>query len=160
MAHWVDQIAEKQIHGKSVAEARLQANAASSLRVQARILEYWHQLVLELKEAERKLQENAGLHIAASVSVHVDPEFENKLRINITQMGFRPEITYTDVFHLIGQQFIRCHTLHGDTFRLPFGERGDGAIGLYSEDGRGVMMTPERAAHYIVEPMIKRVRGE
>lgn len=160
MAHWVDQIAEKQIHDNSVSEARLHANAASSLRVHARIPEYWHQLVLELREAERKLRENGDLHIAASVSEHSEPDFENRLRINISLMGFRPEITYTDVFHLIGQQFIRCHTLHGHTFRLHFGERGDGALGLYSEDGRGVMMTPEGAAHHIVEPMVKRVRGQ
>ena len=158
MAHWVDELADAEELTEAKANARAAEALAAGIRIQAEAPDYLRLLGMELREIGRKLSEKPNLHLSASVTDNSEPEVESRLHVQVSSNAGWPEVTYTDIFHGIGQSVIRCHTAEGTAFRLHFAARSGGcAVGVYAEDGNGRVMTPAQAARYIVEPMVKRV---
>ena len=161
MAKWVDDFAKAEQLKQATTDALEQKERAASLTIRAEAPEYWRQLVMELKHAASELSQKANLRIRAEASEHSEPhEYRARVRVTLIGTGTAPKVTYTDVFHRVGQSFIQCHTSEATAFKLHFAVRGDGSgIGVYAEDGNGVILGPEQAAQHIVEPMAKQVCG-
>jgi hypothetical protein len=161
MAHWVDEFADAEGLTEAQTDARATAAVAAGIRIQAEGPEFLRLLELELRDTARRLSEKPNLHLSASVTNSSEPEVETRLHVQVSSNAGWPEVTYTDIFHGIGQSVIRCHTTEGTAFRLRFVAHSyRGAVGVCAENGDGTVMTPAQAAQYIVKPMVKRVRGQ
>lgn len=158
MADWIDVLANTEQLRETRAEVRAAEAIAASVRIRAYAPEYVRQLEMELREVARKLAEKPSLHVFASLTNDSEPEIETRLHMQVLRHAQWPEITYTDVFWLAGQNVLRCHTAEGAAYKLYFAARsGVDAIGVYAVNGSGTVMTPAQAARYIVEPMIQLV---
>jgi len=158
-SNWVDDLDNTIAINTATADGRLQAALASSRNIFAQIPGYWIRLVAASKEVTRKLGTKPNLHVYASASDNSQPNFEYRMRVQVNLIAHRSEIAYTDINLLVGQSSMRCHTLHGDAYKLHFGERRvDGFVGLFSEENPLLIMTPEEAARYIIKPMVEQLR--
>jgi len=156
--HWVDELASEQARIEDSAALEGKSEALAAVTVSSAMPGYWKSLVSELSIAVERLNENKNLRFFASLSDHSEPEFESRLRLQIVLQGYSPLPTYTDIFHLVGTATIRCNPLHGKPYQLLFGQRIDGTVGVYPAHGNPVIMSAERAAQYVVEPMVKMTR--
>jgi hypothetical protein len=117
-----------------------------------------------MRQLFRELALNAeplsGIGITESLSDSSEPEFETRWRLQVALTGaLVPRFTYINIFHLIHESTIRCHTLGGKVFNLHFAVRPEGsAIGLTTDSSLS-LMNPEQSAQFIVKPMVDWIRS-
>jgi hypothetical protein len=160
MSDWIDELS----NDAQLVEAQTTARAAKALAadkaIRAEMPEYLRSLEIEFREVGRKLSEKPHLHTSLFVTDDSDPEVERRIRVVVTfDTGGFQESTHTNLYHGIGEKFIRCHPLEETPFNLRFAVRGsDCTVGVYADNSKPTLMTAAQAARYIIEPMIKRVR--
>jgi len=153
---WIREEAERQEHQTLQARADNDSNAIAELTIKAEAPEFWRQFVKELALAAEGLTDLSNL---SGNILHRPSEAESHCRVSVQLFGAIARQTYTDLFHAANSLVVRCHTLGGKAFPLHFSVRPDGrGIGLIASDGFAVM-NPEKAAEYIVRPMMQWVLG-
>jgi hypothetical protein len=120
----------------------------------AEAVEFLSQLEKELKSVCFSLTDICG-----SVSDFSEPEVEIRYRVCVALAGIFPRTTEIEIFHRLGGQHVRFITLEGIAYHLCLGTRpGTREPGLYSDNGQ-TLMGPEKAARFILEPMLRRIRS-
>jgi hypothetical protein len=162
MSDWIDDLS----NDAQLAEAQTTAHAAkmraADKTIRAEMPEYVRSLGTEIRELGRKLAEKPNLHTALSVTDDSEPDVETRLQLQASSnVDGWLETAYMRVYHSIGEKVIRCHPMEETPFNLRFAvDSSDWRVGVCAESGKRILMTPAEAARYIVEPMVKRVRGK
>lgn len=160
MTDWIENLS----NDEQLTEARTTAYAAKARAadktIRAEMPEYIRSLEIEFRELGRKLSDKPNLHTSLSIYDDSEPGVQYRLQLQVSSnVGGWLETAYMRVFHGEGEKFIFCNPIEGSPFNLCFAvDRGDWRVGVYSETGKRILMTPAEAARYIVEPMVKRVR--
>jgi hypothetical protein len=154
---WIKREAERQERETLQANTDSDSKTVAELTIKAETPEYMRQFVKELMLAADGLSE-LPQNVAGSV-LYRPSEAESQCRVSVQRLGLVARQTYTDLFHTANSLMVRCHTLGGKAFQLHFSVRPDGrGIGLIASDSFAVM-NPEKAAEYIVRPMMQWVLG-
>ncbi|MGA9672474.1 MAG: hypothetical protein WBQ94_24885 [Terracidiphilus sp.] len=162
MSDWIDDLS----NDEQLTEARTTAHAAkvraADKTIRAEMPEYIRSLETEIRELGRKLAEKPNLHTSLSVHDDSDPDVQDRLQLQVSSnVDGWLETAYMRIFHGIGEKYILCDPLEETPFNLRFAVGGsDWRVGVCAENGKRILMTPAEAARYIVEPMLKRVRGK
>jgi len=162
MTDWIDDLS----NDAQLTETRTTAHAAkvraADKAIRAEMSEYIRSLETEIRELGRKLAEKPNLHTSLSLHDDSDPQVQNRLQLQISSnVGGWLETAYMRIFHGVGEKFILCDPLEEAPFNLRFAvDSSDWRVGVCAESGKRILMTPAEAARYIVEPMVKRIRGK
>ncbi len=154
---WLQQAADKQERETLQSRADSDSKALAELTIKTEKPEFLRQFVKELTFAAEGLSD-LPQNLAGNV-LYRPSEAESHCRVSVQLLGARAQQTYTDLFHAANSLVVRCHTLGGKAFQLHFSVRPDGrGIGLIARDDFAVM-NPEKAAEYIVRPMMQWALG-
>jgi hypothetical protein len=161
MTDWVDELSNAQELTESQTDAHAAKARAADIAIRSNASEYVRSLEIEIRELSRKFSEKPNLHTSLAVHDDSDPQVEQRLQLQVSSnIGGWLETAYMRIYHTIGEKCIRCHPIEETPFNLRFAVDGnDWRVGVYAETGKRILMTPAQAARYIVEPMVKRVRG-
>lgn len=162
MADWIDNLS----NDVELTEAQTAAYGAmvraADKAILAEMPEYIRLLEIEFRELGRKLSEKPKLHTSLSVHDDSEPDVQDHLQLQVSSnVDGWLETAYMRVFHGVGEKFIFCNPVEEAPFNLRFAvDRKDWRVGVYPETRKHILMTPAEAARYIVEPMVKKVRGK
>jgi hypothetical protein len=130
---------------------------AAAFVTKAGAVDFLSQFEKELKSACLALTDKK---ICGSVSDFSEQEVEIRYRVCVALTGIFPRTTQVEIFHQLGSQFVRFNTQEGIAYHLYLGIRpGTSESGLFSDSGQ-TLMGPEKAARFILEPMVRRIRSK
>lgn len=153
---WVSDLAAQDERARTESELDAAESIAASRLVDAEIPEFMRQFLRELSTYTETLR---TIQIRCNVSDFSD-EHETRCRVEVALAeALSPRFTHTNIFHSIGAHTVRCLTLGGNAFKLHFSTYPKGnTIGLVSDTILSVM-DAEKAAKFIVEPMVDWLRS-
>ena len=162
MSDWIDETSKDALFAEAQTTSHAAKARAADKAIRAEIPEYLRLLEMGIREVGRKLSEKPHLRTSLSITDDSDPKVESRLYVEVVlDADGRLESTHTNIYHGIGEKIIRCHPLEETSFNLHFSvDCGDWRVGVYPDNGKRMLMMPEQAARYIVEPMVKLVRGK
>jgi hypothetical protein len=130
---------------------------ATALVINAGAPNFMSKLAKELVSACLELE---GMSLCGTFLDFSEPQVEIRYRVSVARLGIFPRTTQIEIFYAPGSWFIRFNTLEGVAYNLHLGvQPGTTEVGFFSESGM-TFMGPEKAARFIVEPMVRRIRSE
>lgn len=155
--NWVKEIVAQDELARAQSELDAKESLLAAFTARAEVPVYMTEFARELALYSETLR---GIGLDCAFSDFSEPGFETRCQVMVRLSGaLMPRYTYTNVFHLIGNNTIRCHSLGGKVFTLDFAVRPEGNAVALSARSSLSLMNPKEAARFVVEPMVKWVRG-
>lgn len=133
----------------SAAEFDRQQSLAADLLLKSKAPDFVESLFRELALLAGAIDQKRRIVL---FSTSGGPRFEQQARVSMRRVGAIPKLTYTDVFHTLGTNLIRCNTVEGEAFRFTLHVGED----VFALPDRSIESMDHRAvAQFIMQRMMR-----
>ena len=112
---WLREFEDAEDPLASSAESDQQQSLAANLLLKFKAPEFVENLFRELALLAGAIDQKRRIVL---FSTSGNPRLEQQARVSMRRVGAVPKLTYTDVFHTLGSNLIRCNTVGGEVFRF------------------------------------------